>query len=54
VAIRFAIAFFFFPLVYYISHPEAYYFRPLDPLLTILAVYAVIVWKQRSRPQVNV
>ena len=45
-AIRFAIALFFFPLVYYISHPEAYYFRPLDPLLTILAVYAVVAWKQ--------
>lgn len=51
VAIRFAIALFFFPLVYCISHPEAYYFRPLDPLLTILAVYAVIVWKQPSRRQ---
>jgi len=50
-AIRFAIALFFFPLVYYISHPEAYYFRPLDPLLTVLVVYAVIDWKQRSRRQ---
>jgi 4-amino-4-deoxy-L-arabinose transferase-like glycosyltransferase len=51
VAIRFAIALFFFPLVYYLSHPETYYFRPLDPLLTILAAYAVAGWKSGKRPQ---
>jgi hypothetical protein len=49
VAIRFALALIFFPLVYYLSHPETYYFRPLDPLLTMLAVYAVIDWKRHRR-----
>jgi len=34
---RFAIVLFFFPLAYYISHPETYYFRPVDPLIVILA-----------------
>jgi len=36
---RFAIVFVFFPLVYYFSHPETYYFRPVDPLIVVLAAY---------------
>ncbi len=40
-AARFGIVFLFFPLAYYFSHPETYYFRPLDPLLVILAGYFV-------------
>ena len=35
--VRFAIVLFFFPLTYYISHPETYYFRPVDPLIVVLA-----------------
>lgn len=35
--VRFAIVLFFFPLAYYISHPETYYFRPVDPLIVVLA-----------------
>jgi 4-amino-4-deoxy-L-arabinose transferase-like glycosyltransferase len=38
---RFAIVLLFFPLTYYISHPETYYFRPVDPLIVILAAVAV-------------
>ena len=38
---RFAIVFVFFPLAYYFSHPETYYFRPVDPLLVVLAAYFV-------------
>jgi hypothetical protein len=30
----------FFPLIYYMTSPEAYYRRPIDPLLVLLAVYA--------------
>ncbi len=40
-AVRFGIVFVFFPLVYYFSHPETYYFRPVDPLLVVLAAYFV-------------
>jgi 4-amino-4-deoxy-L-arabinose transferase-like glycosyltransferase len=40
-ATRFAIVFVFFPLVYYFSHPETYYFRPVDPLIVLLAAYFV-------------
>ncbi len=38
---RFAIVLFFFPLTYYITHPETYYFRPVDPLIVILAAVFV-------------
>lgn len=38
---RFAIVMFFFPLAYYFSHPETYYFRPVDPLMVILAAVTV-------------
>lgn len=37
----FAIALFCFPLVYYITHPEDYYRRPIDPVFVVLAVYAI-------------
>jgi hypothetical protein len=40
-AVRFAIVLACFPLVYYVSHPETYYFRPVDPLIVVLAALAV-------------
>ena len=39
--VRFAIVLLCFPLTYYISHPETYYFRPVDPLIVILAAITV-------------
>ncbi len=39
--IRFAIVLVFFPLTYYFSHPETYYFRPVDPLIVVLAAVAI-------------
>jgi 4-amino-4-deoxy-L-arabinose transferase-like glycosyltransferase len=52
-AIRFAGVLLFFPLTYYISHPEAYYFRPLDPLILILGMYAVTgLMRQRGAARV--
>jgi hypothetical protein len=39
--VRFAIVLLFFPLTYYISHPETYYFRPVDPLIVVLAAVTV-------------
>ena len=41
-AVRFAIVLFFFPLAYYFSHPETYYFRPVDPIIVVLAAVAVV------------
>jgi hypothetical protein len=40
-AVRFVVVFVFFPLAYYFSHPETYYFRPVDPLIVVLAAYFV-------------
>jgi 4-amino-4-deoxy-L-arabinose transferase-like glycosyltransferase len=39
--IRFAIVLFFFPLAYYFTHCETYYFRPADPLIVVLAAVAI-------------
>ncbi len=39
--VRFAIVLLFFPLTYYFSHPETYYFRPVDPLIVVLAAVAI-------------
>jgi hypothetical protein len=33
---------FSFPLIYYITSPEVYYRRPIDPFFVILAVVAVM------------
>lgn len=38
---RFAIVLLFFPLAYYFSHCETYYFRPVDPLIVVLAAVAI-------------
>jgi 4-amino-4-deoxy-L-arabinose transferase-like glycosyltransferase len=46
-AIRFGATLFFFPLAYYISHPEAYYLRPLDPLIAILGMFAAVRFFER-------
>jgi len=49
VAWQFGWTLFLFPLAYYISHPEAYYFRPLDPLIAILGMYATVRFFERRR-----
>jgi 4-amino-4-deoxy-L-arabinose transferase-like glycosyltransferase len=41
---------FFFPLIYYITVPEMYYRRPMDPIMVVLAVYAVLGWRARKEP----
>jgi 4-amino-4-deoxy-L-arabinose transferase-like glycosyltransferase len=56
--VRFAIVMFFFPLAYYFSHPETYYFRPVDPLIVVLAAVALVAgrkspdWVPASEPVV--
>lgn len=41
-AMPYALVLFSFPLIYYITSPEVYYRRPMDPFLVILAVVAVM------------
>ena len=38
----YALVLFSFPLIYYITSPEVYYRRPIDPFFVILAVVAVL------------
>ena len=45
----YAIAMFFFPVVYYATHPEDYFRRPMDPIFVVLGAYAVTAWLQRRR-----
>jgi len=49
VAWRFGWTLFLFPLAYYVSHPEAYYFRPLDPLIAISGMYGAVRIFERRR-----
>jgi 4-amino-4-deoxy-L-arabinose transferase-like glycosyltransferase len=48
--VRFAIVLFFFPLAYYFSHPETYYFRPVDPLIVVLAAVTVAGGTKKAVP----
>jgi len=41
VALPYAIVLGCFPLIYYFTHLESYFFRPMDPFILILASYAV-------------
>lgn len=41
-SLPYALVLFSFPLIYYITSPEVYYRRPIDPLFVILAVVAVL------------
>jgi Dolichyl-phosphate-mannose-protein mannosyltransferase len=42
VAMPYLLVLFSFPLIYYITSPEVYYRRPIDPIMVVLAVYAVV------------
>lgn len=41
-ALPYALVLFSFPLIYYITSPEVYYRRPIDPFFVILAIEAVL------------
>jgi hypothetical protein len=43
-AVRYGVALFLFPLVYYFTHPEPYQLRAMDPLMVVLGCYAISVW----------
>jgi hypothetical protein len=38
------VVFLLFPVVYYLTHPEDYYRRPIDPQFVALAAYAAASW----------
>ena len=41
-ATPYALVLFSFPLIYYITSPEVYYRRPIDPMFLVLAVFAIV------------
>ena len=47
-AMPFALALFCFPLVYYFTHAEDYYRRPIDPIFVVMAAYAITQWRERK------
>jgi hypothetical protein len=54
----YAFVLFSFPLIYYITSPEVYYRRPMDPLFVILAVEWPVAsggagQQQRSNPRLS-
>jgi 4-amino-4-deoxy-L-arabinose transferase-like glycosyltransferase len=43
-AMPYVVVFMFFPVIYYLTHPEDYYRRPIDPQYVVLAAHAVACW----------
>jgi 4-amino-4-deoxy-L-arabinose transferase-like glycosyltransferase len=52
-AMPYALVLLTFPAIYYITSPEAYYRRPIDPLLVILIAYVLSTKKQRRERHRN-
>jgi 4-amino-4-deoxy-L-arabinose transferase-like glycosyltransferase len=44
----FALVLFFFPAIYYVTHVEVYFRRQIDPLILVLAVYALVPKTEES------
>jgi 4-amino-4-deoxy-L-arabinose transferase-like glycosyltransferase len=44
IAMPYVLVFLFFPLIYYLTHPEDYYRRPIDPQFVVLAACVVVSW----------
>jgi len=55
IAVPYLLVFLFFPVIYYLTHPEDYYRRPIDPQYVVLAAYAVAVWvAERKRRRAGI
>jgi 4-amino-4-deoxy-L-arabinose transferase-like glycosyltransferase len=52
--IRFAGVMMLMPSIYYFSHPEPYHLRSLDPLLVMLAGFAIMTWRARAKEKKSV
>jgi hypothetical protein len=52
-AIRYGGVLFLFPVMYYFTHPEPYHLRPLDPIMVILGIYAILTLRARIREGVG-
>jgi 4-amino-4-deoxy-L-arabinose transferase-like glycosyltransferase len=52
--IRFAGVMFLLPVMYYFSHPEPYHMRPLDPLIVMLGMFAILTVRERVKARSRV
>lgn len=50
-AAQYAVVLLCFPLVYYVTHPEVYYLRPIDPIVVVLASYAVAACREHIQQE---
>jgi len=46
--IPYALVLFSYPLVYYVTHNDMRYRRPIDPMMVVLAVVAIAAWWQQK------
>jgi len=59
IAMPYILVFLAFPVIYYLTHPEDYYRRPIDPQYVLLAAWSVVSWqtgwsRRRSGAPANV
>jgi len=45
-AVPYLLVFLFFPIIYYLTHPEDYHRRPIDPMMVVLGAYAFTAWRE--------
>ncbi len=50
-SLPYALVLFSFPLIYYITSPEVYYRRPIDPFFVILAMVALVPASKNTRAE---
>ena len=54
VAALYALVFLFFPVMFYFTHVEVYYRRQIDPMMLVLAVYAVMGYFTKPKSAITV
>lgn len=55
IAMPYVLVFLFFSVIYYLTHPEDYYRRPIDPQYVVLAAYAAASWvAERARRRAKI
>jgi 4-amino-4-deoxy-L-arabinose transferase-like glycosyltransferase len=50
VAMPYVLVLLLFPIIYYLTHPEDYYRRPIDPQYVVLAAYTAASWAIERKP----
>jgi 4-amino-4-deoxy-L-arabinose transferase-like glycosyltransferase len=54
VAMPYMVVFLLFPVIYYLTHPEDYYRRPIDPQYAVLAAHAVAAWVAEWKQELSI